>query len=805
MAEEDSNYPDEATVDAWLAGKLSPEEAAEVERRLEAADAADSEVEKIDVTALRGIPQVNEIRMQAIEENARLQQDREQSLESFMEGAGDLIGRYRLDKRIGRGGFGDVWLAQQIEPIKRSVALKVIKLGMDTEEVLMRFDAERQALAMMEHPNIASVLDAGATETGRPYFVMELVDGIPIDRFCNENGLTVEQRLRIFADVCSAVQHAHQKGVIHRDLKPSNILVGKSDQGEIVPKVIDFGLAKATTAPLTERTLQTRIEQVMGTPSYMSPEQASTTGGDVDTRSDVYSLGVLLYELITGTPPFDPDALIASGYEEMIRTIREVEPPTPSNRISTLGLPKGEHREQREANHAGLVKGLKKELDWVVMHALEKERERRYQSVGALGDDIDRYLAGEPVSVVAPTAGYRLAKFYRRNRVAVIAGLVFFLLVIVGAAVSGWQAWRATRNAERAIAGESAARLEAEKARRLVQMVKVMFDSADANNRTGPGYTVRQMLDDFSRGSMWEQIADDPEVEAELRGIIASCYQSMGRSEEALEHAARGLELRRRKSAGGNASLKVADDLANVAYLFYSMGNLDQAESLLQEGLDIERQFGNPKRVARTSMTLCKIYAGQGKLELAEEMARASLEIQVDQFQPGDEGDLLDARSTLALILRQLGKNEESLALYRQCDSDARSDLGIHPQTAGAAHNFATALRLAGQPVEAEKVFRDALQMRLKFLERGESKVCMTIHSLAQALEDQGRLEEAETLHRGALADRIRKGGSDHIDVARAQYWLADNLEKQNRQDEADDYRREAEAFIERQRNNPRP
>jgi serine/threonine protein kinase/Tfp pilus assembly protein PilF len=366
--------------------------------------------------------------------------------------SGTMIGPYKLLEQIGEGGMGLVFVAEQQQPVKRRVALKVIKPGMDSRQVIARFEAERQALAMMDHANIAKVHDGGTTPEGRPYFVMELVKGTPITDYCDAHRLTTRQRLELFLDVCQAVQHAHQKGIIHRDLKPSNVLVSLHDVTPVV-KIIDFGIAKATKGQLTDKTVYTQLTQLIGTPLYMSPEQAGKSDLDVDTRSDVYSLGVLLYELLTGTTPFESEALKKADYDEMRRIIREEEPPRPSTRLSTMQQARlSTIAERRGLEPRRLSQQVHGELDWIVMKALEKDRGRRYETVSALAADVRRYLSDEPVQACPPSAGYRFGKFARRNKVALTTAGVVAAALLIGTAISVWQAVEA--NAARKLAGE---------------------------------------------------------------------------------------------------------------------------------------------------------------------------------------------------------------------------------------------------------------------------------------------------------------------------------------------------------------
>ncbi len=379
--------------------------------------------------------------------------------EPITEGPGTVIGPYKLMEEIGQGGMGLVFVAEQQQPVRRKVALKIIKPGMDTRDVIARFEAERQALALMDHPNIAKVLDAGATDSGRPYFVMELVKGIPIIDYCDLQQLTAAERLNLFLSVCQAVQHAHGKGVIHRDLKPSNILVAPHD-GVPVVKVIDFGVAKAIGQQLTDKTIYTRFTQMIGTPLYMSPEQAEFNALDVDIRSDIYSLGVLLYELLTGTTPFDRTRFATAAYDEIRRIIKEEEPPKPSTRLSTMGESLSKVSSQRKTEPAKLSALVKGDLDWIVMKALEKDRSRRYETASAFAADVRRFLAEEPIEARPPSTWYRFRKLARRNKVALSTAALVAAALLLGTGVSTWQAVRARRAETAALINERMAQAQ---------------------------------------------------------------------------------------------------------------------------------------------------------------------------------------------------------------------------------------------------------------------------------------------------------------------------------------------------------
>jgi serine/threonine protein kinase len=462
-----------------------------------------------------------------------------------MERAGAMIGRYKLLEKIGEGGFGVVFMAEQVEPMQRKVALKIIKAGMDTKEVIARFEAERQAIALMDHPNIARVLDAGATEAGRPYFVMELVRGIPITEYCDQNHLPTHERLQLFIQVCQAVQHAHQKGVVHRDLKPSNVLISEHD-GEAVPKVIDFGVAKALGQKLTEKTLFTAFHHMIGTPAYMSPEQAALSGLDIDTRADIYSLGVLLYELLTGVTPFGAESFRDAAIDKIRRMIQETEPQKPSTRLQNLGEKLADVAKQRQTEPGTLGRLIRGDLDWIVMRCLEKDRQRRYETANGLATDLTRHLANEAVAARAPSSFYRFQKFVRRNKLAFAVGapmVTLILVVVIGAPLAALRL-RKAHQIELTSQKQVEFRKKLTKAEAL--LVKLDFKEADRlMAETQPPLDPRDIKDG-----------------AALFRKLADFFATHGRWKEAMANVTKGLELEPEQLIDwiSRAALLVAND-----------------------------------------------------------------------------------------------------------------------------------------------------------------------------------------------------------------------------------------------------
>jgi serine/threonine protein kinase len=542
-----------------------------------------------------------------------------------VEHEGEQCGPYKLIRKLGEGGFGVVWLAQQEKPLRRTVAVKVIKAGMDTIEVLARFDAEKQALARMNHPNIAQVLDAGMTERGRPFFVMELVEGTSITRYCRERGIGIQERLRLFGDVCAALGHAHQKGVIHRDIKPSNVIVTETGSEPVV-KVIDFGIAKAIEGHLTDHTLKTRQEQWIGTPTYMSPEQAGLVGGDVDTRSDIYALGVLLYELITGEAPFDSASLLKAGYEEMRRIIREVEPPRPSERIATTSREGKTPIGSATVSDIRTAREISSELDWIVMKAMDKARERRYESAAALAGDIGRYLADEPVLARPPSTLYQLAKFARRHRLGILIAGAFLVLILAAAMISFWLAIRA-REAERIARERLATALEERNSKNqaLEEAEAVSRLLADVFQRPQPGIdgrsvTVLQALDKVAE-KLDGQLSGQPQRKALLFGVLAETYDRLGVPRRSFELRKRNYESIKNTSGAGHPSTRQA--LRKLVEAAESTGDSKIALQYAQLELETLRNAAAPPREIETAMqSAVRGWFGIGERDKAIELQR---------------------------------------------------------------------------------------------------------------------------------------------------------------------------------------
>jgi serine/threonine protein kinase len=633
------------------------------------------------------------------------------------EGLGTVIGPYKLREQIGEGGMGVVFVAEQARPVRRRVALKVIKPGMDTKRVIARFEAERQALAMMDHPNIAKVHDAGTTDSGRPYFVMELVRGLPITEYCDREQLTVAARLELFVLVCRAVQHAHQKGIIHRDLKPTNILVTLHD-GVPVPKVIDFGVAKATGQALTDRTVYTELAQLVGTPLYMSPEQADLSGLDIDTRSDIYSLGVLLYELLTGTTPFDSETLKKAAFDEMRRIIREQEPQKPSLRLGSLGETLTTVSGCRGADPRRLNRAVRGELDWIAMKALEKDRRRRYETANDLAADVMRYLTSNPVEACPPSASYRLRKYARRNRAALTTTAVVAAALVTGTTVSVWQAVKARKAA-------AEAQLRADESKEVIDYLAKDIFGATAGNAGGRSVTVGQLLDgaDASVGTRFRR---QPLVEAGIRLALSRTYHYHGDWKRAEAHAARAAEIRERllgpeHPATLEAQLQQAWMLSDNGWAWPEGNNPD-----------------NPSAAEAAVRLLQPVLAAHRRVH--------------GPVHP----DTLRSELVMASAISHIGRQEEAARLATQAQQRALRALGPEHETSLWALDVeAMIAQRAGNLARAEELFRRSLAGSDRAFGTLRLPAIETLRCLAALLHERGDLDEARRVYLETI-DRSR-------------------------------------------------
>jgi len=747
---------------------------------------------------------------------------------STTENGGTAIGPYRLLEPIGEGGMGTVWMAEQTEPVKRLVAVKLIKAGMDSAQVVARFEAERQALALMDHPNIARVLDAGATSAGRPYFVMELVEGVPITQYCDGHRLTPRERLELFIPICQAVQHAHQKGVIHRDLKPSNVLVALYD-GKPVPKVIDFGVAKATEQRLTERTSFTQCGALVGTLEYMSPEQAAMSALGVDTRSDIYSLGVLLYELLTGGTPLTCQRMKEAAFAEILRMIKEEEPPRPSARLNESGEALASIAASRHTEPAKLTKLVRGELDWIVMKCLEKDRNRRYETAKDIAADVRRYLNDEPVQACPPSVGYRMRKFARRNKGPVLAAAVIFLLLvggIVGTTVGLVQAERARDTAEKRL-------VQIENG---IDVLGSIFDNLDPWAEEKEGRPLRAILGDrldLAAAALEGEAVGDPLIVARLQDRLGHTYLGLG-------HAARAEALFTKAVATRQAHLGANDPLTlasrhNQALAYEAAGKRNEAIRQFEQVRDARAMVLGADHLDTLSTLneLAAAYWSAGKLTLAIPLLEQVRDGRVKQL--GDDHDhtlatlqnLAGAYSTadrdpeaialaekvrdawekkhgedhphaIAAVCKlahayQAGfKMRQALALFEQARDNAVRKLGLyHPVTLKTKHGLAHMYRAYQRTSEAIALFEEVREGQLMTLGGHHPSTVVTLGDLGLAYRDAGEHDKALP-HFQQAARGVEKLAFAHDQAGRIIHNLARCHEQLKQFEPAEDWRRKA-------------
>jgi eukaryotic-like serine/threonine-protein kinase len=759
---------------------------------------------------------------------------------ALREGPSTKIGAYKLLQLVGEGGFGTVYMAEQEHPVRRRVALKIIKLGMDTKAVIARFEAERQALAMMDHPGIARVLDAGSTETGRPFFVMELVKGDPITEYSDKNNLSIPQRLALFVQVCQAVQHAHQKGLIHRDIKPTNILVSTLDDRPVA-KVIDFGIAKATQARLTEKTLFTEFRQFIGTPQYMSPEQAEGSL-DVDTRSDVYSLGVLLYELLAGTTPFVVSQLLRAGYEEMQRIIREVEPPRPSTHLSTIAAETlSTVTQHRQSDPKRLGQVLSGDLDWIVMRCLEKDRTRRYATASGLAEDIGRYLSDEPVQARPPAFTYRLRKFVRRNKVGALTATAIAAALLLGmglAAIGLVQARQQTQIARSAAREQSRQRqladherelatTAAERATQVQQFLQDMLGSINPDTDKGAAITVQEVLD-RAGGKVETSFADQPDIRAVLHETIGRTYFGLQLYPPAIHHLQMAVDLRRRylpdeplELAGALFSL--ADsftpdlehhlaqrgmallDCREAVALFAT--RLPETDARLTQARALEAQLAGqaatsgqitPDVWAATALPIMLTLTNDQVARLPHEWARAITEAR----QLRDAGDIAGARAALKRGHGAAIAKIRDLCSARQVDAARQYIRQFYtPLLEVPLVRRLVPIALIGETwplnnqgadmLVSESFLREAVLVGHDLWGHDHPYIAEALSDLSKLLRREGRFGEAESLAREALEMRRKLLGNESPDTVESLNGLIDVLQSEGKITEAQDLRRQ--------------